>query len=93
MKIIRAYVMTKILANPKNIIVVVVLNISASCSTYNVEALVIRKRSRVHNEAIVTDMRNLKTPYEKRRQDSKSGDTKLEVFKRKAPAAGLSPSH
>ena len=54
--------MTKILANPKNIIVVVVLSFCI-CSTYNVEALVIRK-DQGYDEAIVTD-EEFEDSYEK----------------------------
>ncbi|MDB2447165.1 hypothetical protein N9W79_00930 [bacterium] len=63
------------------------------CATYNASNLEIRKRSRLEKEAIVVDMRSLKTSNDissaqKRRKNVKDNKSKLEVIRRDPPPQG-----
>ena len=71
----------------------VVSTLASSCGTFNIKALEIRKRTRMNREALVIDMRALKTIPEKRKEFAKrenveSGNHKVDVIKRDPPSRG-----
>lgn len=75
------------------IFILAISTLVSSCGTFNIKALEIRKRTRVNREALVIDMRALKTIPEKRkeyarRENIESGNHKVDVIKRDPPSRG-----
>ena len=82
-----------VLGTIKVFILALLVSELSGCGSYNQNLLEMRKRQRQHREALVIDMRALKTLPEKRtihdrRKAVREGKTTLEVIRRETPPEG-----